>query len=131
MYLIELSKLLGIKQASVSQHGKELERAGHVFGKGSNGMNSYTEVELQMIKRMRELMQQGIKRSDAAVKVVKEWEGSEEPTVHKEEKTDENNDFHQEILNELQEIKKILNEMHINQQQKGFINLTFCKKTKK
>lgn len=130
MNLNEIAKKLNMKQANLSLYGKLLEQAGHVFKQGKNGKNAYTEVEFRMIQRMRELMNRGMRKSEAAAKVVEEWEGSEEPTEYKEE-VHENNEFHQKILNELQEIKQILNEMYINQQKKGFINLTFCKKTKK
>lgn len=131
MKLEEIAEKLGMKRANLSQYGKELEKAGHVFGKNFNGKNSYTETEFRMIKKMRELMVRGLTKSEAAAEIMEEWKGTDGIIEYKEEKTDENNEFHQEILNELREIKKILNEMHINQQKKGFINLTFCKKTKK
>lgn len=132
MNLEEIARKLGMKQANLSLYGKELEDAGHIFEKGKNGKNKYTEIEFRMIQRMRELMKfEGMKRNNAAVKVVAEWEGSKEPTECKEEKTNENIDLQQEILNELKEIKQILNEMYINQSKVGVIDRFFGGKAKK
>ncbi|HDR4563377.1 hypothetical protein AT258_18770 [Bacillus wiedmannii] len=131
MDLNEIAKKLNMKQANLSLYGKDLEQAGHVFRKGMNGKKAYTETEFRMIQKMRGLMIRGRRRSEAAIEVVKEWQGSKEPTEHIEEKEQKNRDLQQEILEELKEIKKMMNEMYINQQKKGFINLTFCKKTKK
>lgn len=123
----EVSEITGI--GKVHDYSWNLELKGYVFRKKGE-KRIYDSREVEMLKRMKEIMQaeeNGIRTLyDAAEMVLKEV-----GELRNEKEFDSIGFMQGQILNELDEIKKIMSEMYINQQKKAFINLNFCKKTKK